>query len=100
MATYDELMSLHGTENAFRNRVRVALTVAADAEILSATLDNQKWAAAVFSNPKGMGDIAHIAVLAANKDTALASIVGATDAQIQAKVNLIVPGLIAAHNAV
>ena len=98
MASYEELKALQ-SDDPLRNRIEVALTIAANAKI-AGTVSEQKWAAAVFSNPKSQGQIAQIAVLADNQALTVAQFANVTDAQIQTGVNKVVDALVVAFNAV
>jgi len=91
MATYAELYSLRN-DSALRNRVRVAVIVAADTirteDGGTANHTNRViWAAAVFAAPTTEADRMFMAILAANKDATVAQIQSATDAAIQTKVD-------------
>lgn len=91
MASYTEL---HETQsnNALQNKVRVACVIAADT-IRSEDVgignhaNRLLWAAAVLTNPASEAKRMMWALLAANKDTDVAQIVDATDAQIQTAVD-------------
>jgi len=91
MASYAELYSLR-SDSALKNRVNVAVIVAAEA-IRSedgATPNHANrlvWAAAVFAAPSAEADRMFMAILAANKDATVAQIQSATDAAIQTKVD-------------
>ena len=100
MATYTDLRNLF-SDDTLKNRVDVAVIVAASG-LLSGTpaVDEQRWAAAVFSNPRSEGQKAFMAVLAANKSASVSAIQGATDATLQDTVDSVVPALVVAHAAV
>ena len=88
MATYDELRDLFGN-GALRNKVEVACIVAAETvrteePPVAARL---AWAKAAFRSPRAASENMLMALLAANKDAEVSAITGATDAQIQAKVD-------------
>jgi hypothetical protein len=99
MATYTELRSLYADDD-LRNKVEVAVVKAA-ANLLGGTptADEQKWAAAVFASPRGVGTQALLYVLAENSGLTVAAIQGATDAAIQTNVDAVAPALVVAHNA-
>lgn len=99
MATYTELYNLK-TEDELRNRVTVAVLIAAN-NLLGGTptADEQKWAAAVFGAPDGQGRVAFQAVIAANSGLTTAQITGASDAAIQTNVDSLVPAMVVAYNA-
>jgi hypothetical protein len=91
MATYSELRALF-SDGDLRNKVEVACIVAAEAinvEGTGATNHTNRllWAKSTWSNPRGASLRMLMALLAANKDAAVANITGATDVQIQAKVD-------------
>ena len=99
MATYLELRNLFN-DGDLSNRVDVATMVAANDLIAGTpTVDEQSWAAYVFDSPRNEGRKALNAVLAENKDASVAAIQGATDAAIQAQVDVLVPSLVIAHTA-
>lgn len=100
MATYSELYSLLN-DDALRNRVRVAVVVAAQSILVdgASTADQMSWAAAALGSPESEGQKAFRAVLAGNAAATVGQITGADDATLQAGVDAIVPGLIAAHTA-
>lgn len=91
MATYSELLQAAESET-LRNKVRVACVLAAEA-IRTEPSNTQnkanrlKWARSVWSNPSADMQAMVWAVLAQNAAQPLASIVNATDAQVQAAVN-------------
>ena len=99
MATYIELRDL-ANDSVLRNRTDVAVIVAAN-NLLdgSETVDQAKWASAVFSNPRSVSQKAFMAVLAVNKDALVADIRNSSDAQLQTNVDGVVPALVAAHSA-
>jgi len=91
MATYLELHA-HVNDSVLQDRTRVAVVVAAD-NIRSdgAPPANQTarlaWAAKVMENPVLEAKRMIWAVLAANKDSSIAQIDSATDAQLQTAVD-------------
>ena len=96
MATYTEIRNLFNDSDV-KNRVVVA--VAVSAQTLAAgtpTAADNAWISSVLSSPQTEGSKAFIAVLAANKAATVAQIQGATDVELQTKVDEIVPTLIAA----
>jgi len=97
MATYEELLIAQSNDGLNR-KVRVAVIVAAETvrtevDTTSNHAARMVWAGEVFANPQAEAQRMIWAVLAANKDTDLGdsatsnTILGATDAQVQAKVN-------------
>lgn len=94
MATYAELLEAINTNTGqpLRDKLLVAVVVAAD--VIRAEPTNTPnhaarmvWASKVMSNPGPESRRAMYAVLAQNKDQTLATIVSATDAQVQTAVN-------------
>ena len=99
MATYNELYDLTSNDG-LRNRVRVAVVIAAQALLDGTpTADDKDWAAEVFQNPSSEGRKAFNSVLAVNKGATAAAISGATDAAIQSNVDAVVPNLVTAFAA-
>jgi len=91
MATYAELQNLF-SDDALKNKVEVACIVAAESiRTEDAGTENHAnrlaWAKAAFQNPRGTRNQMLMALLAGNKDLEPAAISGATDAQVQAKVD-------------
>jgi len=91
MATYNELRGLFNSSD-LKNRVSVACIVAAETirgEDVGTTNHTNRlaWAKQAFSNPNGMATQMLMALLAANKDAAVAAIEGASDAALQTKVD-------------
>ncbi len=91
MATY---LELHNTQsnNELTRRVRTACVIAADtirAEDGGTTnhANRMLWAANAFRSPEDEAGRMLWAVLAANKDTTVENITGATDAVLQAAVD-------------
>lgn len=96
MATYEELHELR-TDDRLRQQVAVAVMIAAQAKLSGTpTAGEAAWAKSVIGNPGGAGDTVVNLVLAANSGASVASITSATDATVQANVDGIVDGLIAA----
>ena len=92
MAAYEEIHALFTGESALRNRVQVAVIVAAEAiRSEDGATENHAnrliWAASAFENPTGMANRLLMAVLAANKDATVEQITGASDAAVQSNVN-------------
>ena len=100
MASYIDIRSILFNDDSLKNRVDVATMIAAD-DLLTGTPteSEQKWAAAVFADPRSEGNKAFRSVLAANNGLSVAAIQGATDAALQTKVDLVVPNLVVAFNA-
>lgn len=92
MATYPELFNLFN-DSSLRNRVAVACIIAADGILNQADpapanqAARETWAVGAFSNPMGVAQEMLMALLAGNNALEVAQITGATDAQVQAKVD-------------
>jgi hypothetical protein len=100
MASYIEIRNLF-SNSTLRNRIITAVVIAAFNKTTgSPTAADKAWIDSVLSNPNNAGKKALMAVLAANKDASVASIEGATDAQIQTNVDSIVQILIDARAGV
>ena len=94
MATYAELLTIatSSTGDALRNRIRVAVVVAAD--VVRAEVDTtpnhvkrMAWARAVLQAPDVEAQRMMWAVLAQNRAFTAAQITGADDATVQTAVN-------------
>lgn len=100
MATYLELFDLSSspTIGDLRKRIRVAITVKAQAIAVSAspTAAAKAWANAAFVNPQGYEGVVLNYVLAANKAATTAQISAADDATVQTAVNAAVDTLLGA----
>jgi len=100
MATYEELRTLDDNDS-LKNRIDVAVMIAANSLLeATPTIDEQKWAAAVFASPRAESIKVWRAVLAKNSSATVAQIMNATDAALQTKANEVVPSLVVAFNAV
>ena len=101
MASYSDIRSILFSDDNLKNRVDVATMIAAN-NLLSntPTTDQQKWAASVFSNPRGEGQKAFRAVLATHNALTIDAIQGSSDAALQTAVDNTVPSLVIAFNAV
>lgn len=97
MASYVDLFAIIG-DDTLRQRVTIATLIAAE-NLIPGTAGEDKWAAAVFESPRIEGMKAFRGVLAINNALDISVITGATDAQIQANVDAIVPSLVVAFNA-
>ena len=91
MATYTELFN-QGSDSAFRNKVSVAVCVAADGirveDVATANHANRLiWAKRALENPRTVAENMHFAILVANKDLTVAQIQGASDVAIQSNVD-------------
>lgn len=99
MVDYTELNAL--TKNAeLRNRVFVAVTIAAEALLVSGAPNEAPWAASVLTDVTPEGTKAFKALLVGNKALPFIGFATITDAEIQADVDALVPKLVAAFNAV
>lgn len=92
MATYDELLTIATTGNAFISRLQVAAVMSAnkirtEAQATPNYANRQKWAKATFTNSTGAARDLLWPVLTANAGAASAVILGATDATIQTAVD-------------
>ena len=94
MATYAELLTIatSSTGDALRNRIRVAVVVAADvvrAEVPAPPnhANRMAWARLVLQNPDTEAMRMMWAVLAQNRAFTAAQITGADDATVQTAVN-------------
>lgn len=91
MASYTELRSLMD-DNDLENRCQVAVIIAANTiqteDPATANHANRLlWAEKAYGSPGALANKVLMAVLAANKDLTVAQIQGATDAQLQTKVD-------------
>lgn len=87
MATYAELLTIATTSDVFRQKVRVACVIAAEAVRTElGTVTNHAlrlvWAKAVFANPEAEGNRMVWAVLAQNAAFTAAQLTGASDATV------------------
>ena len=92
MATYEELHNLLAQESVLRNRVKVAVLVAAQAISVEppATANHAFrliWAKQAFQNPEARAAELFPALLAINKGATVAQILGASDTAIQGAVD-------------
>jgi len=98
MATLQELRGLFSNSD-LQEKIEAATIIAANALISGTpTVDEQKWAAVVFSSPKGEAKKALMAVLAENNASSVANIIGASDDVIKLQVAAIVDTLVIANN--
>jgi hypothetical protein len=94
MAAYEELFNLM-SETAFRNKVAVAVCVAADgirteAEETANHANRVIWAKRAFENPLSVANDIVTAIIIANKSATAVQILGALDPAIQANVDAVV----------
>ena len=94
MATYAELFSLKN-DSAFRNKIAVAVCVAADTiRIEAVDVANHAnriiWAKRAFENPVAIANDVQTAIIIANKTFTVAQIQGASDSTIQDNVDAVV----------
>jgi hypothetical protein len=92
MATYNELYQTMTLDSELKNRVAVAVIVAAESIRNELdTVDNHAnrllWAKAAFESPRIESERMLRALLAANKDLEVSAILAASDAVLQAKVD-------------
>lgn len=95
MASYEELHGLFEGSSALKNKIKVAIIVAAEAirneDGGTANHANRLlWAAGAFESPGSVADKMLMAVLAANKAADVGAIAGASDITIQANVDAVV----------
>lgn len=96
--TYDEMLTV-STDVALKNRVQVALVVAAEKiriEDPRTTVNAQRrksWASDAFYNPGNHVNALLWAVLAQNRALTLAQVTGASDAAIQSAVDAAIDAL-------
>ncbi len=97
MATYQELRSLFNHVD-LRNRTTSAVIIAAQGELDASpgTAAGRAWASKSLEGAEAEGRRVLMYVLAANKDVDQATIIDASDGQIQTKVDSAVPNLIKA----
>ena len=96
MATYEELFDLKNNGDLLQ-KVEVAITKKAQGLIDGGapTADEIAWSANAIANPRKVGEKIYRYVLAANSDSSVAQITGASDATIQSNVDTAVDALIA-----
>ncbi len=100
MATFLELKGLM-TDSDLQDKVQVALIIGVQAVLDGTpTVDDEKYAAHVFSNMTGEGSKALASVLAQNKAATVSGIKGASDSAVEAQVAGVIPALSAAYLAV
>ena len=98
MANYQELRDLY-TDDALKNRLDVAITVAAHDLLVAAspTLEEQRWASHVLAGPRPEAEKALRFLVAANKGVSISAIKSPDDASLQTQVDGIVSSLVAAR---
>ena len=99
MATLQELRGLVN-DSDLHEKVEAALIISVQT-ILDGTptSDQKRYAAQVFSSPRGEANKAVMSVLASNSAATVAQITGATDAAIQTNVDSVVDTLTVAYIA-
>lgn len=96
MASYTEL-NQQFTDAQLNAKVTTAAIVGATNLLVGTpTLNDQKFAYDVFSDPDAIGHRLLLYVLAANKDLTIAQIKNATDAAIQTQVDAAIVNFVAA----
>ena len=102
MASYVDIRSIWNdvSNDGLKAQVEVATVIAAEAKLSSgtATASEQKWAGSVLADPKGEAQKAMLSVIASNNGLTIAQMQGATDSDVQTKVDSVVDGLIVAYN--
>ena len=98
MATLEELAGLPGSEgwDDLRHKVTVAAAIkaVAIAELVTPTAGQLAWARELLENPQAQADQIIHYVVAANESAAVAAILAADDATIQANVDAAVDKLL------
>lgn len=94
MATYSELYGLHN-DSALRNRIAVAVVVAAEAirnesDQTTNHANRLVWAKEALADPKGKAEQMLWGALAQNSGLTVVQITGASDAALQTAVNNVV----------
>lgn len=97
MATYTELYAIDA-DDEFKNRVAVAVYVAAQAILVEATPDAARtaWALNAIQDPGQTAKRIARLIVAANKTATVSQILSATDEAIQTNVDEVIDGLVAA----
>ena len=99
MATLQELRKLF-TDSDLLEKVEAATIISIQAKLGGTpTVDEQKYANHVFSNPKVEAKKALMSVLASNAGSTVSQIIGASDSAIQTNVDAVIDTLIVAFNA-
>jgi len=100
MAAYQDLRQLY-TNSELRNRTEVALAVTAHdlSGEATPTDDDLAWVGRALGDTGGEALKALKFVLAENKTASTGAILGASDAQLQANVDLVRPALVSAYAA-
>mgnify|MGYP007073271500 FL=1 len=95
MADYDELYGII-QDSTLRNKVAVAVAIKAQVYIDGGTptSDELTWASRAIKNTRSVAAEIMPYVIAANKDSSVAQITGATDAAIQTNVDAAVDALV------
>ena len=95
MATYTEIYNLMNGETELKNKITVAIIVAAESirnedEGTANHANRLTWASEAFQNPKTMANKMLMAVLAANKDIAISAILAVSDSVLQTNVDNVI----------
>ena len=95
MATYTELYSLMSGQSELKNKITVAVIVAAESirnEDVGTTNHANRliWASQAFLSPSSMAEKMLMAVLASNKDQTVSTINSASDEILQTCVNNVI----------
>lgn len=95
MATYTELYSLMIGQSELKNKITVAIIVAAESirnedEATANHANRLIWASQAFLNPSNMAEKMLMAVLASNKDETVSTINSASDEILQTCVNNVI----------
>jgi len=99
MATLQELRGLFN-DSDLMEKVEAATVISAN-DLISGTptVDEQKWAAAVFGGPRQESKKAMLAIIAENNGLSTSAILGASDGAIKTQVSDVVSTLVVAHAA-
>ena len=99
MATLLELRNLFNDGGDLKNKIDMALVIAAN-NLLNGTptANDRAWAYQILSKPRPETEKALKVLLAENKDATVATINGATDATIQSAIDGTVVFLVLAFN--
>jgi hypothetical protein len=103
MASYEDIRAIWGNVSNDALKAKVEVAVVVNAEVImsdaQATTEQLKWASSVLSSPRSEAEKALMVVIVDSKSADIAQIQSASDATVQAKVDSIVGGLIAAYAA-
>ena len=99
MATLQELRSVF-RDSDLHEKVESALIIAVQAKLDGTpSVDEMRYAAAVFDTPQAEANKAVMSLLASNSTATVAQILGATDPAIQTRVDAVIDTLVTAYIA-